>query len=308
MSRRSSRSQLTGFGTALVVVLLIGATNPPQTSDPQVAALLFAGVVAVLVVGIAWPAVAVRRIRVEASSPRDLTVGQQAPIDLRLSGVIGSCEVRLLDPEGPWHRVDRSGRGVVSHLAERRGVFHGLGVAVRVSAPFGVFSAQVHHHVELPHVVEVAPRPMAVDWLPSTAEDDGSQHAATAHALGGDLVRSVRPYAPGDPAHLVHWPTSARAGTLVVRELEPPTPLAQAIVVDLRDLAEQRERAASYAFGAARAVLAAGGELLLCTAEPAGPVTARAASVREAGRRLARAVEGEPGQPPRGWPVVEIGR
>jgi uncharacterized protein (DUF58 family) len=121
-------------------------------------------------------------------------------------------------------------------------------------------------------------------------------------------VRSVRPYAAGDPAHLVHWPSTARTGTLVVRELEPPAPVGQAIVIDLRDLGRDRERAAAYAMGAAWAVLSAGGALVLCTAEAGGPVSALVRSHLDAGRRLARAVEGEPGTPPNGWPVVEIGR
>jgi hypothetical protein len=94
----------------------------------------------------------------------------------------------------------------------------------------------------------------------------------------------------------------------VVKELEPPSAVGQAIVVDLRGLGEDRERAASYAAGAARAVLAAGGALVLCTAEETGPRTAPAASILEVGRRLARAVEGVAGPAPDGWPVVEIGR
>ena len=76
----------------------------------------------------------------------------------------------------------------------------------------------------------------------------------------------------------------------------------------LRDLGPDKERAASYALGAARAVLAAGGELVLCTAEVAGPTVGRVRSPIEAGRRLARAVAAEPGMPPDGWPVAEIGR
>ncbi len=93
-----------------------------------------------------------------------------------------------------------------------------------------------------------------------------------------------------------------------MRELEPPAPVGQALVVDLRNLGHERERAASYALGAALAVLKAGGELVLCTAEADRPTTGRVRAPIDAGRRLARAVEGEPGTPPAGWPVVEIGR
>ena len=308
MARAAHRSHLTRFGSVLVMLVVVAFATPPRTADPQVSATVIAAVGAVLAIGIAWPLVAVRRVRIEASSPRDATVGQEVPVAVRAAGVLGSCEVQLLGPASGWHRVDRAAAGSIGHVAERRGVFDHLEVLVRVTAPFGVVAGQRLHVVRLPAPVEVAPKAMAVDWLPSGAEVEGTELQRSSSALGGDLVRSVRPYAPGDPAHLVHWPTSARTGSIVVRELEPPTPLAQAIVVALRGLGADRERAASYAFGAARAVLAAGGELVLCTAEANGPVAGRVGSVRDAGRRLARAVEGAPAAPPRGWPVVEIGR
>ena len=36
----------------------------------------------------------------------------------------------------------------------------------------------------------------------------------------GSEVRHLRPYVPGDSCRAIHWPTSARAGSLVVREWE----------------------------------------------------------------------------------------
>ena len=119
---------------------------------------------------------------------------------------------------------------------------------------------------------------------------------------------SVRPYAPGDPAHLVHWPSTARTGTLVVRELEPPAPIGQAIVVDLRDLGPDKERAASYAHGrgagGARRRRRAGA-VHLRGARARAPARVRAPI--EAGRRLARAVAAEPGAPPEGGPSWRSG-
>ena len=79
------------------------------------------------------------------------------------------------------------------------------------------------------------------------------------------------------------------------------------VVVDLTGTGTDTERAAAYGLGAARAVIVAGGELVLCTCEAGGPVTGPVTNVLDAGRRLARAVPGPPGRPPPGWPVVEIG-
>ncbi len=305
---RVGTSRLTALGTVLVLALFVSAANPPPSTDRQILVLIWAGMVAALVIGILWPLVAVRRVAVTVAAPRDATVGDQVPLEVEVAGRVTSCEVRALDPTGPWHKVRGGSRGVLAHLADRRGVFRAIRVEVRTTAPLGLLAAHRVLEVPLGHAIDVAPVPLAVDWVPAPAPlDDGVDDTALA-ALGGDLVRSVRPYAPGDPAHLVHWPSTARTGTLVVRELEPPAPLGQAVVVDLRDLGPDKERAAAYALGAARAVLAAGGELVLCTAEVDGPVTARVGGPLDAGRRLARAVAAAPGEPPEGWPVVEIGR
>lgn len=307
-SDRVGGARLTPFGAALVVVFVVTMASPPQGTDQQILVVLWSAMAATIVLGVAWPLWAVRRVRVSGRSPRDVVVGQRVPIELEVTGVRGACDVRALDPTGPWHRVTGEGSGAVEHLADRRGLFHLLRVEVRVRGPVGVLAAHRVHELVLPHAVEVAPKPLAVDWLPALAPIEGAAATGGRGAPGGDLVRSVRPYAAGDPAHLVHWPSTARRGSLVVRELEPPRPVGQALVIDLRDLGPDTERAAAYGLGAALAVLAQGGELVLCTAEADGPVTGRVRAPIDAGRRLARAVPGPPGAAPDGWPVVEIGR
>jgi uncharacterized protein (DUF58 family) len=121
--------------------------------------------------------------------------------------------------------------------------------------------------------------------------------------LPGEVARSVRPYVPGDPARMVHWPTSLRAGSLVVRELEPPAQLGLAMVVRITAPGPEAEGAAGNAMGLGLSVLAGGGLLVLATCEDRGPVVGPVTSRRELGRRLAAAVPGEPAAPPRGWPV-----
>jgi uncharacterized protein (DUF58 family) len=305
---RVGGSRLTGLGGGVVVLLVLGLQLARSATDRQVLVLLWAALLVAFVIGLVWPLVAVRRITVTASSPRDLMVGETARIDLTIAGARTPCEVRALDPTGPWHRAVAPVDGVVEHLADRRGLFQVLRLEVRVTAPLGMVGARRVHALVLPHAVEVAPRPLQVDWLPAPAPLEGSGDGGNGLQSSGDLVRSVRPYVAGDPAHLVHWPSTARTGSLVVRELDPPVPVGQAVVVDLRGLGVDTERAAAYALGAAWAVLAAGGELVLCTAEAEGPVTGRVRTRIDANRRIARAVPGDPGAAPDGWPVVEIGR
>jgi uncharacterized protein (DUF58 family) len=120
----------------------------------------------------------------------------------------------------------------------------------------------------------------------------------------GDTVRAVRPYAPGDPARLVHWPTSARRGEIVVREHEPPPALGVALVVDLRG--PTPEAAASRAAGIGVATLAAGGVVWCGTFEDGEPVGGLVGDARALGRRLARAGAGVPPDPPEHWPVEVV--
>jgi uncharacterized protein (DUF58 family) len=160
--------------------------------------------------------------------------------------------------------------------------------------------------VRLPVPVTVGPRPEPVAYNPHALPVGVAAALASRPAPGGDSVRAVRPYSPGDAARLVHWPTSARTGELAVRELEPPAITGVAIIADLRGPDATGETAASRAAGLARAALRAGAHVLLLTTEASGPVVAPVASPREIGRRLARATTGAPPPAPDGWPTVTI--
>ena len=299
--------RLTALGAAIVVVLLAILIRPPASVDGQLASLVWAAVLGIFVVGTAWPIVAVRRIGVEIDAPRDLTVGDTASLALELTGAVSRFEVRVLDPPGPWHSASSPGRGEADHLAVHRGVFGVVRVELRSTAPLGVVAAHRVVDVELARPTEVGPKPWRTGWHPDAVPLPGTLSPNAAAPLTGDVVRAVRPYVSGDPAHLVHWPSSARTGGLVVKELEPPAPTGLAIVVDLRGDPVEAERVASYAAGAARSVLGAGGAVLLVTCEAGGPAVAVVSSVLDAGRRLARAVPGAPPPVPDGWPVLELG-
>ncbi len=310
---RVGTNRFTTMGTLLLGALVLAVSGPLSTGTAKVAGPAF-GVVwvalaAALVVGLAGPLMLVRRLGVTASSPRDAVVGETLDLTVTVHGLKAEIEMRALDPTGPWRRVRTGTPVLLPHLADRRGLFPRVRVETRVTAPLGMLAAHRVHDVDLPWAVEVAPRPLQVAWSPAPSNAQGDAHPASLAAPAGDLVRSVRPYVVGDPRHLVHWPSTARTGALVVRELDAPAPIRQAVVLDLTDLGDQTERAASYALGACLAVLTAGGQLLVVTHEDeAGPVVELVRHPVDAGRRVARAVPGPPGPAPDGWPIVEIGR
>ncbi len=55
------------------------------------------------------------------------------------------------------------------------------------------------------------------------AADQGSGEAAVRRRGRGHELHNLRAYRPGDEPHLIHWRTSARSGTLTIRELEEDT-------------------------------------------------------------------------------------
>ncbi len=251
---------ITGVIVTLAVVLfvLIG----PQVADPDMAGFVWAAALGVVVVGVLWPCVTVLRVSVSASiggnagppGAIDAPGGPPAPVtsatpgrwrrQLRVGGSVGvpvRLGPRLSEVSLRWvdsTEVTNVGAGPqcdaeVPLTAVRRGRFPSLSVRVECDAPFGIVRASRAVTVELPTALEVGPRTIPVD--PLTEHDAGlvGELATTTTGHGGDTTRSVRPYVSGDPAHLVHWPTSARTGALVVREMEPPADRAVAVVVDL---------------------------------------------------------------------------
>jgi uncharacterized protein (DUF58 family) len=289
---------------ASIVLFTLGAYGVAAGAATGEEAVVAVGVFAftLFVVGIVWPVASIARLEVEVVAPPDASVGDTVPLRLKIGGHAPRLDVRVLDPAGVWLRTAAPASGELLHVAARRGVFHYVRVQLRTSAPLGVFVRTRTLRVELGFPTTVAPRPTSAAPMLQPIPDHTTTATVPAFAGGaGDTVRAVRPYVAGDPARLVHWPTSARRGELVVREYDPPPALGIALVVDLRGQAV--EAAASQAMGIGIATIAAGGVVCCCTHEEDGPVTALVTDALTFGRLLARAIPGEPGEPLPGWPV-----
>jgi uncharacterized protein (DUF58 family) len=88
----------------------------------------------------------------------------------------------------------------------------------------------------------------------------------------------------------MHWPATAHAGELMVRELETPAAQPVTVTVTLPLDPEEAERVAEQAMGTVLRLLDRGTPVLLSTLETSGQVTEPVADRRTTGRRLARAV------------------
>lgn len=302
------------FGALAVTGVVVLAVGGAAASGEPALGLLAAFGTSLLVLGVLGPNAALRRVTVEIGAPADATVGREISVEVAIrsesrrrarvrhgpepgvepaAGTPVTCNVRLLDPPSEWHAACVGDRGTIRWRPPRRGVYDTLRVEVRSAWPFGVFQRRRLFVVALADALHVAPVASMVVYRPGAAGADG--HAASASPRPeGDTVRSVRPYVAGDSIRRIHWPSTARAGELMTRELEPPASHGLLVRLALGGDPRLAEPAASRALGLGIAVLRHGDRLVVATRERSGDVVAEVVTQRELGRRLARAVPGEP--------------
>lgn len=240
---------------------------------------------AFLLVGLAAPAIAVRRIRCSVTAnPGDCTAGYPVVVEVTASA---GARLQPLQPPGP--SVIVPGPGTLTLMPSRRGVYGACRLEVATAAPFGLLWWTKTVTVPLARPLLVAPRPGAPDRSVLAAARSQGEDGRRFGARVGE-PRSVRPYQVGDLRHWVHWPATAHTRTLMVREMEGP--LAQPLTVRalLPDDPDAADRQAGEALATVAQLLAAGRAVRLETIEPRGPLHEEVATVRDAGRRLARAL------------------
>ena len=246
---------------------------------------------AFLLVGLVAPLVPTRRAQLTCTScPADGQAGQ--PLELTVE-VDRPVRVRPKYPVGPEHQAGGRQSGtrtaVITCTPSRRGVLDTAVVQVASSAPFGLVWWARDIEVALPRLLHVAPRTGENDRpLTSTADAHGESVVRVPAGMGEP--RGIRPYAPGDPRRAVHWPATAHAGTLMVRESERQTddPILVELVLsaDPADAEEEAERMMS----AIADCLVRRRPVVLITHESGGRVVRSVADTVDLGRRLARAV------------------
>jgi uncharacterized protein (DUF58 family) len=277
-----------------------------RTSGAGWVMVVLSGLLATLAVGVVWPALLLRSVRVSVSGPRDATVGRPARLRVDVAGWHQQLKVRVLVPSGEWTAVAVPAAGDVTVVPARRGVVHEAAVELRGAGPLGLVWWTRRGPVGLEHPIEVGPVPDEPARLPRAAAGGAGGEPRTGAGL--DVVRTVREYVPGDPARLVHWPVSARHGSLVVKELDDPASRRLVIVVDLRGEDDAAEDAASRAAGLAVRALREGLAVTMATAEVGETRTAAVKTRLDVSRRLARTVAGAPpeGPFPPGVEVVRV--
>lgn len=294
----------------VLIFMCLAAGLIARSAGSGWAVVILAGIMATLAVAAITSLVILVRADTEVGGPRDATVGSRTLMDLSVRSHAIGIQARFTEPAGEWIHVDGPCSGVASVVPGRRGLLHTVSLEIRCAAPLGLIRWSRRIRIELPRVMEVGPAPLSgafpEAFLSGAAGDDEPSRGGP----GGEMIRSVRAYAHGDPARFVHWASTARRGDLMVKEMEQPERPELVLIVDLMGPYEESEAAASRAAGIATEALRSGIRTTMITAERLGGAVDVVSTRIEVGRRLARAVSTGPppaGPIPAGSLVVRVG-
>ncbi len=218
----------------LALVVLVAAWAIGSTA----VAVLGVGLAAVAIAARAWALAASRLLAVErlpASVPP--VEGGQLRLGIAVRGPAWLCSrLELRETVGPLGEVsvavERGGRAelVVDDIPRGR---YRLGPG-RLLARDALGVATVERDVPAGVSVLVRPRvpEIAALFTESGARGEGGRRAHMRRPSGLE-PHGVRAYVEGEPLRAVHWPSSARLGELMVRELEDAPRDSVAIVLDV---------------------------------------------------------------------------
>jgi uncharacterized protein (DUF58 family) len=161
----------------------------------------------------------------------------------------------------------------------RRGAVSFGPAVIRRGDAFGLVSSSVRRGSA--EVLRVRPRAHPLAALPSAPARDPDGRT-TDGAGGGVIFHGLREYISGEDLRFVHWPSSARAGVLMVRQHVEPSEPASTVVLDTRPDAYPPGAVGDDAFE--EAVDVAASVVLSCTRASLGVVLLTTDGRRRAGR------------------------
>ncbi|KGM11283.1 DUF58 domain-containing protein [Cellulomonas bogoriensis] len=266
--RTTSRGRLVGLTGA---ALLVAGVATGQLFAVQAGALL---ALALAAAGLVMAATAATSTRLPLEVTRDLTpaalhVGDQGEVRVHVRSLSGLTrpdrltfredgDPSLHDGGAPDPEVSTHGREVTLTYpvhATRRGRLHLGPLDLHHGDPFGLLVG----HVPVGDVAPVAVRPRVV---PLDVVDAVASHEAERPASGTPQPAvddtALRPYRTGDDLRRVHWPATARRGSLLVRQPERTGRRSASVVLDLDPDEAATEWTISTGTSVALALLAGG--------------------------------------------------
>jgi uncharacterized protein (DUF58 family) len=258
-----------------------------------------------VVTGVILPAGMLHKVDLDRRAPSEVHQLDEVLVDvgvanrsrgMRLGIVVADAFLEPTRLEIPALRPRERVEVTTVRVARRRGPQATATVTVRSSAPFGIAEHRRRKAVGggetlvLPAVVPLGP----LAFIRPAATADHAIHSAPRRGHGPEYL-GIREYRPGDSMRHVHWPSTARTGTVMVREFEEEQTRRLAIVVDASwdartDGWTPLDRVCAVAASVASAALAQGHGARLVLPEGAGIDVLARADGSELLRRLAHVV------------------
>lgn len=222
--------------TAAALLLFVVAGN----SQAGWVFVLAAAIVGVVVAGAVLPSFSVRRLDVSRRVPSNSRVGDTISIALELRNrsrnsrtLIEGTDTFLAETPFLAEQIGAEETVTIDYevTPARRGVHEGKPVILGTGSPFGIRSSNRRVAVESPIVVH--PRWVDISSFPLL------ESASTPHETLHDPRRGaglefygIREYRSGDSLRHVHWRSTARTGTLYVREYEEQPASRLGVLID----------------------------------------------------------------------------
>ncbi len=231
---RRSRHPLSVLTAAAATSLLIGLFLHGNGY------VLFACVLAVLALGLAWPWLSVRGLAAELAFSRERArEGETLAVTLRLRNrwPVAAWGLALEETPGALPAVVRvAGWSTVEvcwpFTPVCRGEYPATTPRIVTGFPFGLWRAQ--RRVAIARHCLVWPRTVPVGPVPAGDSNECAAGVVPCHREGnaGDFL-ALRPWRRGDALRRVHWPQTARHDRLIVRTLEACARPSVLLVLDV---------------------------------------------------------------------------
>jgi uncharacterized protein (DUF58 family) len=237
------RIYFTGFGLAFTFGTVAVGFAAMNTAN-NLLYLLLGAMIGFMIVSSWLSEQAIRDVSVERRLPRTTSVGQEFRLTYDVVNhkrFLPSLALELVEPGLP-------NRAFVVHLAGResgtvrsvnsfvkRGIYPLGTVTLSTSFPFGLFRKE--RDVEIPAEVVVWPRTDRPVRQPRAGGGRARRTGLSARGSAGTRgeYRSLRGYRPGDDPRDIHWRSSARSHSPVIREYEADGAETRWICLDTRD-------------------------------------------------------------------------
>lgn len=261
-------SFLPAAGLPILVILgAVGLLTLEAPQGPQPMVLIVATAVVLLVLDPLLSYATLAHAEIEVRSASLAYEGTALPVRLLVTGVTRPVKVRMLSLAGdPFAWAEDGREGIKPIALPGRGCYGAASFEIVAVGPLGMLGWRRVLAVRLdpPLLVAPVPVPYPEDVLDLAGADDDL--VPTRVSRGGQ-VRGVRDHERGDGMSVVHWPATARAGHLVVKEHERAGRGALHVVLAIDAEGLAAEEAARRASGLLRLAVERGWRVWLTTVE-----------------------------------------